>query len=61
MQFTPVKGFITKNSSLRAQIEKKLQTDKKLDDNKENFKKYHSHLKNSNQNNFFSCENHQSF
>ena len=55
MQVTPTKGFITKNSSLRAQIEKKLLTDKKLDTNKENFKKYHSHVKNSNQNNFFSC------
>lgn len=55
MQFTPVKGFITKNSSLRAQIEKKLLTDKKLDNNKENLKKYNSHVKNTNQNNFFSC------
>lgn len=55
MQVTPTKGFITKNSSLRAQIEKKLLTDKKLDTNKENLKKYHSHVKNSNQNNFFSC------
>lgn len=54
MQGTPVKSFQTKNSSLRAQIQNKLLTDKKLENNKENFKKFHSHVKNVNHNNFFS-------
>lgn len=59
MQGTPVKAFPSKNSSLRAQIESKLLTDKKLDNNKENLKKYHSHAKTTNQNNFYSCSNWQ--
>lgn len=56
MQGTPVKTLPSKNSSLRAQIENKLLTDKKLD-NKENLKKYNSQAKSTNQSNFYSCLN----
>lgn len=34
MQSTPIKSLQSKNSSLRTQIENKLLTDKKLDNNK---------------------------
>lgn len=34
MQSTPIKSLQNKNSSLRTQIENKLLTDKKLDNNK---------------------------
>lgn len=61
MQGTPVKALQSKNSSLRSQIENKVLTDKKLDNNKENLKKYHSHAKSTNQSNFHSCLNWTTF
>lgn len=61
MEGTPVKSLQSKNSSLRSQIQNKLLTDKKIDDNKENFKKYSSHMKKANINNFFSHSNQETF